>query len=529
MSRLLRAAIAIYLLLAAAPAQALRRFAVIVGNNRGGDGTRPLRFAEDDARRIFDILVRLGGVLPEDAQLLLGREADDLWEAIDRAERRGVSAQAGGEQVALLIYFSGHAKDGALRLGQTQARLEELKGRLAKSRLDVRVAVLDACRSGAITRAKGARLAPAFEVDDGAKQGAKGYVILTSSAGDEDSQESDALQGSFFSHFLDSALLGSGDASGDGRVTLSEAYAYAYAHTVAQTASTQGGVQHPTFDYELAGNGDLVMTDVAVRKEGLLVPAAAPEGTYLIVDDQGAIAAEVDKRAQADRRIALSPGDYVVTRRLSDHLRLGAVRVRSGELAVLAETALRDAPFSDDPVKGSLEVTERLPTHPVLGVGVGALGFVGQREPLFVTSGTLDVRLDLEHLFGNAWGLGLGLDLGSADGTLALDGRTRPFKFGAVAASGDLTRALASGSRWQPYVSGRGSWVLLTRTFQDARLPKQFYSTFAPGLAVGFRRELGDHLQAGAELSGSYLLYTLAKTPESMAFVALNLRLSWGT
>lgn len=529
MRRVLPAAFAIYLVLAASPAHALRRLAVIVGNNRGGEGTRPLRYAEDDARRIFDILVRLGGVLPEDAQLLLGRESDDLWEALDRAERRGVSAQAGGEQVALLVYFSGHAKDGALRLGPTQAPLNELKQRLARSKLDVRVAVLDACRSGAIVRTKGARLAPAFEVDDGSKQGAKGYVILASSAGDEDSQESDALQGSFFSHYLDSALLGSGDSSGDGRVTLSEAYAYAYAHTVAQTAGTASGVQHPTFAYELAGNGDLVMTDVAVRKEGLLVPGAAPDGNYLIVDDQGAIAAEVDKRAGTDKRIALAPGAYVVTRRLPDHLRLGSVRVRSGELAVLDEASLRDAPFSDDPVKGAMEITEALPTHPVLEAGLGALGFVGQREPLFVSTAVLDLRLDLEHLFSDRWGLGLGVDLGSADGTLALDGKTRPFKFGAVAASADVSRALAPDSRWQPYVSGRGTWLLLTRTFDDPRLPKQFYSTFAPGLASGFRRELGEHFQVGGELSASYLLYTLSKTPASMGYVELDLRLAWGT
>ena len=527
-----RAASALVLLatlLAAPDAHALRRFAVIVGNNRGGDGTKPLRYAEDDARRMFDILVRLGGVLPEDAQLLLGREADDLWEALDRAERRGVSAKAGGEEVALLVYFSGHAKDGALRLGPTEAPLDKLKEKLSASKLDVRVAVLDACRSGAITRTKGARLAPAFEVDDGSKQGAKGYVILTSSSGDEDSQESDALQGSFFSHYLDSALLGSGDSSGDGRVTLSEAYAYAYAHTVAQTASTASGVQHPTYAYELAGNGDLVMTDVAVRREGLLVPAPAPDGTYLIVDDQGAIAAEVDKRAAADRRIALAPGDYVVTRRLTDHLRLGSLRVRSGELAVLEEAMLRDAPFSDDPVKGSLEVQERLSTHPVIGAGFGVLSFLGSPKQLFVPSGVVELHLDLEHLISDRWGLGLGLAFGTNSSELDLDGAARPFKFGVVGATTDVTRELAPSSSWNPYGSIRGSWILLTRTFDDPHLPKQFYSTFMPGLATGFRKELGQHVQFGAELSGSYLLYTLSQTPTSMAFVELDLRLAWGT
>ncbi len=94
-------------------------------------------------------------------------------------------------------------------------------------------------------------------------------VILTSSASDEDSQESDAIGGSYFSHHLASGLLGGADRSGDGRVTLFEAYAYAYDRTVADTAESAAGAQHPTFSYDLAGNGDLVLTDVATRHEGI--------------------------------------------------------------------------------------------------------------------------------------------------------------------------------------------------------------------------------------------------------------------
>ena len=396
-------------------------------------------------------------------------------------ERRGRAAAQGGERTALVVYYSGHAIGGELRMGDSRVPLGALRQRLLESALDVRVAVLDACRSGEITRVKGARLAPAFEVDDGVRQGAKGLVILTSSAGNEDSQESDALQGSFISHYLDSALLGSGDASGDGRVTLSEAYAYAYAHTVAQTAGTASGVQHPTYDCELAGNGDLVMTDVAQHTEGLLVPAVAPPGTYLIVDDQGAIDAEVDKHGGRARRIALAPGDYVITRRLPNHLRLGDLHVRTGELSVLSEATLRDAPFSDDPVKGDMEITEKLPTRPVVAVGVGGMSIFGQREQgLFVPSALLSLRVDLDHLFSSRWGLGLAVALGTNGGPLNIEGQALPFRFGAVTASADVTCALALESSWRPYLAGRASWLLLPRTFEAAALPKQFYSTVAP-------------------------------------------------
>ena len=51
-------------------------------------------------------------------------------------------------------------------------------------------------------------------------------------------EESDLLGGSYFSHHLASGLLGDADRSADGRVTLAEAYAYAYERTVADTASS---------------------------------------------------------------------------------------------------------------------------------------------------------------------------------------------------------------------------------------------------------------------------------------------------
>src|SRR5438045_311950 len=82
----------------------------------------------------------------------------------------------------------------------------------------------------------------------------------------------DAIGGSYFSHHLASGLLGGADKSGDGQVTLFEAYAYAYDRTVADTAESAAGAQHPTFSYDLAGNGDLVLTDVASRHEGVYIP-----------------------------------------------------------------------------------------------------------------------------------------------------------------------------------------------------------------------------------------------------------------
>ena len=112
------------------------------------------------------------------------------------------------------------------------------------------ITILDACASGAITRLKGGRPHPAFLTD--ASSQVKGYAFLTSSSENEAAQESERLQGSFFTQALLTGLRGAADVSGDGRVTLGEAYQFAFTETLAQTTSTQGGAQHPAYDIKMA-------------------------------------------------------------------------------------------------------------------------------------------------------------------------------------------------------------------------------------------------------------------------------------
>ena len=274
----------------AARAQRLRRFAIVAGNDTGGGDTRSLLYAGADARKVYDILTRLGGVRTEDADAAASaRTRVAAARRAGRASRcRRAEAKQRGERTALFFYYSGHAKDGALRLGETRLPIEALKARIARvaGRRAHRASSTRAARARS-TRTKGARKAPAFEIQSDGPRDAKGLVILTSSTSDEDSQESDAIGGSYFSHHLASGLLGGADRSGDGRVTLFEAYAYAYDRTVADTAESAAGAQHPTFSYDLAGNGDLVLTDVAVRHEGVYLPREAPERGLLPGGRQG--------------------------------------------------------------------------------------------------------------------------------------------------------------------------------------------------------------------------------------------------
>ena len=95
--------VAVSLVLSAGSAVAqtsTRRFALFVGNNEGGEGTQALQYATDDARRMHEVFIRLGGVDPADAMVLLDEKEPDVSTALDELERRSKDARARGAKTS---------------------------------------------------------------------------------------------------------------------------------------------------------------------------------------------------------------------------------------------------------------------------------------------------------------------------------------------------------------------------------------------------------------------------------------------
>src|SRR6185436_3642861 len=138
-----------------------------------------------------------------------------------------------------------------------------------------------------------------------------GIAVMASSSATELSQESEQLRSSYFTHHLLVGLRGAGDADRDGRVTLFEAYRYAYNRTLVDTAATAVGSQHATLELGLRGKGEVVLTYPAEASAKLaLAPALA--GQLLIHRDPGEnVLAEIHKAAGEPLSIALPPGRYV--------------------------------------------------------------------------------------------------------------------------------------------------------------------------------------------------------------------------
>ena len=287
----------------------INRYVVAVSANYGGQGRPVLRYAETDARSFAKVLSEMGGVQPGNVILVKEPGIAALQKHLDGLDRRVSQNKNAGGRNEVLFYYSGHADEKGLRLGAEIYAWKELRKRIDALSADVKIAVIDACGSGAITRLKGGVAVPAFMVDQSSDM--KGYAFITSSTQDESSQESDKLKGSFFTHSLVSGLRGAGDLSGDGKVTLSEAYQFAFNETLQRTEKTMGGAQHPSRDMNLAGTGDVVMTDLRSTSAGLELDEDV-DGRLFIRDEKGELVAELYKKAGRAMSLGFPAGKYTV-------------------------------------------------------------------------------------------------------------------------------------------------------------------------------------------------------------------------
>lgn len=341
---------------ASAADAAVVRYAVIVGNNSGASDEQRLRYAEADAAKVFDVLTQLGRFAPENAVLLQGESPETVRRVLIAVNDRIRNDVAGGDDAVLFVYYSGHADAERLHLGDEELKVRTLRQLVRGSSADVRMLMLDACRSGSLTRVKGVRSTKRFDVKLDETLAQQGMVFLTSSSATEDAQESDALKGSFFTHYFVSGLLGAADVDLDRSVTISEAYAHAYDSTLRASSQTLHGIQHPTFAMNLKGRDDLVLTwlgDGDSRRARVRFPRG--RSVLLFVQGpKGAVVAEVGAR-DAVREISVEPGKYFVRARARDYLLEGTIRVGPSEVHTIEDRELNRIEYARLARKGGTD------------------------------------------------------------------------------------------------------------------------------------------------------------------------------
>jgi hypothetical protein len=445
------------------------RFGIFIGNDRG-DPSRPrLWYAEKDAERMHRTLAELGDFDAGGSVLLQGRSVSAVLDALRAVEPRIRAARAAGERTLLFVYYSGHASPAGLELGGDRLSFDTLRAVLAASGADAKIAVVDACEAGLLTQVKGAAAAPTLEFALPSDESVSGMALIASTAVGETAQESAALGGSFFTHHLEVALRGAGDLDGDGRVTLTEAFAFTSARTSAGTSGTQAGPQHPTYSFKMAGRGDVVLADLRRGDAKLLVP---PDLGSTFILKAPLLYAEVPGASQ-ELTLALPAGVYRVERRARNGRSVGEVTLVSGRttaLPSLEPTRYETARAKGGPKAGLLYGGAGIYAVGLPGFGVAPTARVGVRKEV----GPVGLRVKLDWANKRVTDQSLVYDYTYTGGSVAA---LYPVNAGAVLVEAGLeggygwaTQVLRDQRSFQAGIGSFGGALLVTAPIRSVRV-----------------------------------------------------------
>jgi hypothetical protein len=320
---------------ARAGAQAARRVAVVVGANDAAPGRKPLRFSHQDAQAFARVLQDVAGFAAADVLVMFDPEPQALLEALD--QKLAILGASAGETL-VLFYYSGHADSAALFPHGRALALSDLRARLGDARAGVRVGIIDACRGGGWTGAKGLSETAPFHVSLPEALSSEGTVLIASSSGIEDAHESEQLGGSFFTHHWNAGLRGAADRNADGSVTVGEAFEYAKALTIRDTAIHASVAQHPSFSMQLRGRHDLTLSTITAAN-ALLSVTQHLGPLELVHLESGVVVLELPKGARR-MRLAVAPGRYLVRRRQNGRVWGRELSVRAGQVEQVEEAGL---------------------------------------------------------------------------------------------------------------------------------------------------------------------------------------------
>ena len=305
-----------------------KRFAIAVGANNGGPNRVLLKYAVSDAESIIRVFEEMGGVASKDRVLLANPNRNTFFSELEKLREKIKKSKAEHSRIEVIFYYSGHSDEEHILLSREKIPYKEIKDAINNIDADVRIAILDSCASGAFTRLKGGKKHQPFLMDRAYNM--KGYAAMTSSSSDEGSQESDWLKGSFFTHYLISGMRGAADMTQDGRVTLNEAYQFAFNETLVQTTKTINGPQHPNYNIQMSGTGDVVMTDIR-KSSAVLIIDKYISGKIFIHDQENTLVVELTKPLGREIELGLDEGEYRVINIIENDVYESKVALQKGE------------------------------------------------------------------------------------------------------------------------------------------------------------------------------------------------------
>jgi hypothetical protein len=432
-------------LLAVSPAAIAktRVYALVVAQNRSLDpGVKPLRYADDDGVKDWELLSLYADrsslfVLLDDETARMHPDASHSAEVprkqaiFDRlAQYNDLMAAdvARGDDPELFFVYAGHGDVDAAGQGYVNlfdgklTRGELFHDVVAPSKARFVHVIIDACKSYFMVNSRGGKRwlddqVPAEE--DRSDQQLKAFLaaedlsnypragVIVATSGDQDTHEWARYQSGILSHELRSALSGAADVNGDGRIEYSELRAFlaaANARVRNPEARIEAFARPPALDRHHA----LVDLRHATGNTRFLHFAPGLAGRFHIEDDRGVRWADLNKELAAGFDVMVSPGHgYYVMRgdaQAPDETEETEVRAAGGRRIDLSSLKWRPRAIAS---RGALDQTFRQDLYKV-PYGRGFYdGYVATSGDLPVDEGQPFIVMEPRKSFGRHR-LGLG-------------------------------------------------------------------------------------------------------------------------
>lgn len=344
----------ISLVIAGSALGAVRSYVVVVGNNQSVDpATRPLRFADDDAARYFELFrpvakrIELLTVMDAETQgIFKGLPAvaqaptkANLLRVLEEVNADMARDTAAGDEPVLYLVYVGHGHIGATGGGFVSfldgpLTGAELGGIVARSRAAYNHLIFDACNSYLLVAQRGGgdddsgpdlRDAIRSYLDEQTLVNHPNTGLIFSTRDARETHEWSVFRGGVFSQEVRSALAGAADVNADGRIEYSELDAFLSAANLAvddPRARLEAFIHAPSLD-----RGRPVMDLAEGGFEHFLRLPQKFSGRFHIEDHRGVRYLDGNKTTEAAVFIALVGAPFYFVRNQDTEARV-ALRAR---------------------------------------------------------------------------------------------------------------------------------------------------------------------------------------------------------